>query len=156
MRTVEELTALVRQRNWNKDLVLWVGPEAGLHTAIGKVPCVMLDLLDLFDENNLPADDETARLDLAQAIRSRLQATSPSASNRIVLVVKSIGLLARYRVGVREFYEWFCGDHAMVILALDGRLERSGWPDEVVCDADRLLVYFKEPEMVKHVYGAKG
>ena len=156
MKTAEELTALVRQRNWDKDLVLWIGPEAGLHTAIGKVPYGTLDLLDLLDENNLPTDDEAARLDLARAIRSRLQAMSPSASNRIVLVVKSIGVLARYRVGVKEFYEWFCGDRAMVILTLDGRLEKTGWPDDIVCDADRLLAYFREPEMVKHVFGAKG
>ncbi len=156
MKTAEELTALVRQRNWDKDLVLWIGPEAGLLAALGTAPHVVLDLLDLFDESSIPADGEDVRLHLVGAIRAKLQALSPSASNRIVLVVKSIGLLARYSVGLRSFYEWFCSDHAMVILILDGRLGRSTWPDEIVCDADRLLSYFKEPEMVKHVYGAKG
>ncbi|MCX5676475.1 MAG: hypothetical protein NTX87_15855 [Planctomycetota bacterium] len=156
MRTAVELTALVQQRHWDKDLVLWIGPEAGLLAALGNVSYVVLDLLDLFDENSTPPDGEEVRLHLSRAIRARLRAMSPNASSRIVLVVKSIGLLARYGVGVKDFYEWFCGDHAMVVLTLDGKLEKTSWPDEVVCDADRLLAYFKEPEMVKYVFGVKG
>jgi hypothetical protein len=42
-----------------------------------------------------------------------------------VLVVKSIGLLVKYHAGVREFYEWFCGDFAMVVLILNGLLNST-------------------------------
>jgi hypothetical protein len=71
----------------------------------------------------------------------------------MVLVVKSIGLLARYQAGVREFYEWFCGDFTMVVLLLDGRLEEHLWPEEVTCNTDSLLTYFDTPEVVKQVFG---
>ena len=67
-----------------------------------------------------------------------------------------LGLLARYHAGVREFYEWFCGDFAMVVLILDGLLDERVWPEEVACDADRLLTYFNEPGIVKQVFGEKG
>ena len=72
----------------------------------------------------------------------------------MVLVVTSIGLLARYAVGLREFYDWFCGDFSMVVLLLERTLEETQWPEEVSCDSDRLLGYFQEP-MVKQVFGEK-
>jgi len=64
-------------------------------------------------------------------------------------------LLARYDAGVRDFYEWFCSDFSMVVLLLDGPVTRHSWPDEVICDTDRLLKYFQRPDMVTHVLGEK-
>jgi hypothetical protein len=57
-------------------------------------------------------------------------------------------------VGLREFYDWFCGDFSMVVLLLERTLEETQWPEEVSCDSDRLLGYFQEP-MVKQVFGEK-
>jgi hypothetical protein len=42
----------------------------------------------------------------------------------------------------------------MVILLLERTLEETQWPEEVLCDSDRLLGYFQEP-MVKQVFGEK-
>lgn len=89
-------------------------------------------------------------------LRHTLQSLQVGSERRIVLIVKSIGLLARYHVGVREFYEWFCGDFAMVVLILDALIEERVWPEDVACDADRLLQYFNEPGVVKQVFGEKG
>jgi len=123
---------------------------------LGQTRHNVLDLLDLFDEGNLPMDDAETREHLATAIRERLQGMSTGPTSRTVLVVKSIGLLARYNVGTREFYEWFCGDFSMVVLVINSLPENGGWPEEVICDADRLLGYFEEPHVVKHVFGANG
>jgi hypothetical protein len=116
----------------------------------------VLDLLDLFDEERLPMDEEETRAQLLRGLRHRLQSFQVASGKRTVLVVKSIGLLARYHAGVREFYEWFCGDFAMAVLLLEDLLEEHVWPEDVACDADRLLKYFNAPGVVKQVFGEKG
>jgi len=135
---------------------LWVGTEAGLLDALKHVKSMTLDLLDLFDETNLPMDDEETRSQLTQELRAKLKAIPTGPDNRIALIVKSVGLLARYNVGTSEFYKWFCGDFAMVVLLLDGVPEQTEWPDEIACDGNRLLNYFREPDVVKHVFAGKG
>jgi hypothetical protein len=156
MKTAADLAALTRQKTWDKDVVLWVGAEHALMPILGQTPHVVLDLLDLFEEECLPMDEEETRAQLLRSLRHKLQSLQVGAERRTVLVVKSIGLLARYHAGVREFYEWFCGDFAMVVLILDGLPEEHVWPEEVICDADRLLKYFNAPGVVKQVFGEKG
>jgi hypothetical protein len=156
MKTVGELGALLRQHTWDKDVVLWVGRDAVLVETLGQTRWLILDLLDLFDENNLPMHDDETQIHLASALRARLKAMPTGPADRSVLLVKSIGLLARYNVGTREFYEWFCGDFSMVVLVIDCLMENPVWPEEVICDTDRLLGYFEEPHVVKSVFGAKG
>ena len=152
MKQPFELMKLAKQRTWDKDVVLWVGAESGLLDALKNVKIAGLDLLDLFDEMNLPMDDEEIRLRLAHELRARLKSIPTGSDNRIALVVKSVGLLARYNIGTSEFYKWFCGDFAMVVLLLDGLPEQTEWPDEIECDGNRLLNYFREPNVVKHVF----
>jgi len=156
MKTAADFAALTRQKTWDKDVVLWVGAEHALLHILGQTPYAVLDLLDLFDEECLPMDEDETRAQLLRGLRHKLQSFQVGSERRTVLVVKSIGLLTRYRTGVREFYEWFCGDFAMVVLILDGLLAERVWPEEVACDADRLLKYFHEPGVVKQVFGEKG
>ena len=156
MKTAGDLGALTRQKTWDKDVVLWVGAENALLHILAQIPHVVLDLLDLFDEECLPMDDEETRVQLLRGLRHQLQSFQVGPERRTVLVVKSIGLLARYHAGMREFYEWFCGDFAMVVLILDGLADERVWPEEVGCDADHLLKYFHEPGVVKQVFGEKG
>jgi hypothetical protein len=148
MRTAADLAALTRQKTWDKNVVLWVGAEHALLHILAQIPFVVLDLLDLFAEET--------RVQLLRGLRDQLQSFQVGPERRTVLVVKSIGLLARYCAGVREFYEWFCGDFAVVVLILDGLLDERVWPEELACDADRLLKYFHEPGVVKQVLGEKG
>jgi len=156
MKRLPELEKLVRQRTWDKDVVLWVGSEANLLDALGHIKIATLDLLDLFDETNLPMDDEETRSRLTRELRTKLKSIPTGPENRTALIVKSVGLLARYNVGTSEFYEWFCGDFAMVVLLLDDVSERIEWPEEIACDGNRLLNYFREPDVVKHVFAGKG
>src|SRR2546428_593621 len=107
MKTVADLVALTRQRAWDKDLVLWIGSEKALMEAIGEIPHIVLDLLDLFDEDRLPMDDEETRAQLIGGLRRTLRAMDTSPERHPVLIVRSTGLLARYRAGVKEFYDWF-------------------------------------------------
>jgi hypothetical protein len=153
MKPPAELARLVQQKTWDKDLVLWVGSENRLRELLGGTPTVELDLLDLFDPERLPMDDEETRAELQRNLRQRLQALSVSPGNRAVLLVRSIGLLARYQVGVGDFYQWFCNDFAMVVLVLNRLPAEPVGSDEVVCAPDRLAQHFRAPEVVKQVYG---
>jgi hypothetical protein len=156
MRTAADLAALTPQKTWDKDVVLWVGAEHTLLHILAQIPYVVLDLLDLFDEACLPMDDEETRVQLLRGLRHQLQSFQVGPERRTVLVVKSIGLLVKYHTGMREFYEWFCSDFAMVVLILDALLDERVWSEDVACDADRLLTYFHEPGVVKQVFGEKG
>ncbi len=56
MQAIEELAQLVRQRTWDKELLLWSGPEAKLLPVLTGLQVESLELLDLFDPTNLPID----------------------------------------------------------------------------------------------------
>src|SRR5262249_42706027 len=115
MSETEGLSQLMSQRTWDKELNLWVGPEKDLRAQLEGVRIDTLDLLDLI-VGDFPAEDDDIRLYLARAIRQHVRSIAREHSQRMVLIVLSPGLLARYGVGVREFYEWFCNDFSMVFL----------------------------------------
>ena len=89
MQANEELAQLVQQRTWDKELLLWSGPEAKLLPALTGVQVETLDLLDLFDSGQLPIDDEAIRLHLSRTLRQRLGAVPRSPGKRTVLIVRS-------------------------------------------------------------------
>lgn len=144
MIPADELRQLVRQRTWDKELNLWVGSECELRSALDGELTIAIDLLDLFNPDQLPIDDYDVRQHLARALRQTLKAISRSAGRRLVLIVISAGLLARYNVGLREFFDWFCDDFSMAFLLIEGRCTESRWPDEVDCDSSRLIEYFHD------------
>lgn len=156
MSGIVEFRALVKQRTWDKEVLLWRGPEKYLVEALALHRHLTLDLLDLFDVNKLPIDDDETRDELRTQLRQRLRAIPKGPDNRTVLIVKSIGLLARYNLGLKEFYDWFIGSHTLVILLLESLDEHGKWPDDVRCEAKRLLDYFAAPTMVKEVYTSQG
>ena len=156
LRGITELQTLLKQRTWDKDVLLWLGSDKSLLSTLGSTNRVILDLLDLFDVDSLPVDDDETRRDLTERLRYRLKSIPKGPTDRTVLVVKSIGLLARYRIGMKEFYDWFVGSHTIVALVLEGLPGQTNWPEEVRCDAKRLSSYFGESGMVKDVYAANG
>lgn len=156
MKGLADFKVLLQQRTWDKEILLWFGPEKPLLDTLGAAKYVELDLLDLFQPESLPIDDDAVKEELRQGLRERLRSIPKGPDNRTVLIVKSIGLLARYETGLNEFYDWFVGSYAMVVLLMENVPEKSDWPDEVRCDAKRLVRYFTEPGMVKDVYDTKG
>ena len=152
MKSASHLLTLIGSCTWDKELVMWVDNEKALQQALGSAKSLTIDLLDLFDLDNLPADDESTRDQLRDRLRDKLRAIPHGPDNRVILVVKSIGLLARYNVGLNAFYDWFIGDFTMAVLLLNGGSEKVDWPDEVRCESNRLLRYFSEPGMVKDVF----
>jgi len=156
VKSAAQLQALAGSRTWDKELVMWAGSEKVLHQALGTAKSFVLDLLDLFDLENLPADDESTAEQLRDKLRLHLRSIQHGPNNRVILIVKSIGLLARYNVGLTAFYDWFIGDFTLVILLLDGGTEKVEWPEEVRCEANRLIGYFSEPGMVKEVFSTTG
>ena len=153
MQAIEELAQLVRQRTWDKELLLWSGPEAKLLPVLTGLQVESLELLDLFDPTNLPIDDDEIRQCLSRSLRQRLQSVDRAPGKQTALIVRSAGLLARYRVGVRDFYEWFCDDFSLVILLVGQPAIEEDWPEEVDCNPDRLIGYFTETGMTKRQFG---
>jgi len=156
VKGIADLRVLLKQRTWDKEVVLWLDSEKSLLDAFGSAKYVSLDLLDLFDIDSLPADDDETHNDLCERLRHRLKAIPKGPDNRTVLVVKSIGLLARYRIGLKEFYDWFVGSHTVVVLVLDGMPAMANWPEEVHCDSKQLFNYFAETGMVNDIYAVNG
>lgn len=153
MQTHDELTEVVRQRRWDKELLLWFGPEVKLLPFLTGIHVEVLDLLDLFGPTGIPVDDDEVRQRLSKSLRQRLR--SPRiAGSRTALIVRSAGLLARYRIGVQDFYDWFCDDFAMAILLVEGRCSEREWPDEVECAPNRLVEYFTDSGMIKRLIEA--
>jgi len=153
MPETAELSQLVRQRTWDKELNLWVGPERLLRAQLEGLRLETLDLLDLI-EGDASTDDDDVRLQLARAIRQHLKTIPRERGQQVILLVLSAGLLARYGVGVREFYEWFCDDFSMVFLVVEGRCTDVEWPDDVECHPNQLIDYFSETSgLIKRQFG---
>lgn len=150
MSETNELSQLMGQRTWDKELNLWVGPERELRALLEGVKLETLDLLDLI-VGDFPADDDDMRKYLAHAIRQHVKSISRVRGQRMVLIVLSAGLLARYGVGVREFYDWFCDDFSMVFLVVEGRCSDLHCPDEIECRPNQLIDYFSET--IKRQFG---
>jgi hypothetical protein len=153
---IGDLKNLLQQKTWDKEVVLWLGSERTLRDTLSNHSVQVMDLLDLFDSNSLPADDDDTRVQLTAALRRHLQELNATARSKIVLIVRSGGLLARYNLGLREFYDWFCGDFGMVIITLDHSADDLTWPETVVFEKDRLYNYFTEPGMCSRVFTHKG
>lgn len=154
MQTHDELTSILNRRTWDKELILWFGPESKLAPLLADVETHTLDLLDLFSPVGMPIEDDEVRLHLSRSLRKHLKSIPRTVAKRTALIVRSAGLLARYRVGVQDFYDWFCDDFAMVILVVEGSCSEGDWPDEVQCSPDRLVEYFKDTGMVKRLIEA--
>jgi hypothetical protein len=153
MTETDELSQLLSQRTWDKELNLWVGPEKQLRARLEGVRLETLDLLDLIVDD-VTADDDDLRRQLAKAIRQHLRSIPRERGERVVLIVRSAGLLARFGVGVREFYDWFCDDFSMVFLLIEGRCTDVDWPEEVECHPNQLIDYFSETSgLIKRQYG---
>ena len=153
MLATTDLSQLLRQRTWDKELNLWVGPERPLRELLEGLRVETLDLLDLIEVDESSEDDDVRR-QLTQAIRQHLKAIPRERSQQLVLIVLSAGLLARFRVGVREFYEWFCDDFSMSFLVVEGRCNDVEWPDEVECHPNQLIDYFSETSgLIKRQFG---
>jgi len=141
MTVTDELSQLVAQRTWDKELNLWVGPECQLRAALEEGKLETLDLLDLMADD-VPADDDDARLYLARAIRQYVKSIPREIGQRMILIVLSAALLAKYGVGVRGFYEWFCDDFSMVFLVLEGHCADITFPEDVECHPKQVIDYF--------------
>ena len=156
MNRVTNLEDLLRQKTWDKEVVLWLGSESRLKDLLSSHNVHELEILDLFDPDNLPSDDDETRMRLTQALRSHLQNLNATGRNRIVLVVRSCALLACYGVGLKEFYNWFCGDFGMVIMPLKHPKDDLAFPENVHFEKDRLFNYFSEPGMCSRIVADKG
>ncbi|MFO0821030.1 MAG: hypothetical protein U1A77_24000 [Pirellulales bacterium] len=153
MPKTDVISQLVSQRTWDKELNLWVGPERQLREQLDGLRIETLDVLDLIEED-ATGDDDEARRQLARAIRQRLKSITRERGQRVVLIVLSAGLLARYGVGVREFYDWFCDDFSMVFLVVEGHCSDTDWPEEVECHPNQLIEYFSETSgLIKQQFG---
>jgi hypothetical protein len=159
VKSQHDLRKLLSQKTWDKDVALWVGaiqPVRDAVTGAGQpITLRELDLLDLLPEKTLPDSEEDIGFALKRALRADLQKRRPVSADRRVLIVKSAALLSRYSLGLKEFFDWFVGDRALVVLALDG--VPSGFkqiPAEIELRPEWLLQSLHRPDLAKHVFTA--
>lgn len=152
MKTAADFTRLASQRTWDKDVVVWVGPESSLLAALpAGLDRQVVDLLDLLDEKALPDAEADAALLLRRALRQRLTEMAPSGGHRRIVVVKSAGLLVRYDLGLREFFDWFCSDHGLAVVLIEATPTKFGLPPGIECRPRTLVDYFHRPDLAKHL-----
>lgn len=110
-----------------------------------------MDLLDLVQEDAIPDSDEEVATLLRRALGKKLPEIAPTSGQRRILIVKSAGILVRYNLGLREFFDWFCSDHAMVVLLAEETPEKIAFPGSIECRARLLPEYFYRPDLAKHL-----
>jgi hypothetical protein len=126
--TPDDLRELCGRSAWGKHIVLWVGRRAKLEALLDGKPVVWLDLLDLFDEDEpLPAEDEDRRGEIEGRLADRLPALRPSGNGRCILCVSNAAILARWKVNLEAFFDFFGGSRTMVVLTLDGTFPAGRW-----------------------------
>ena len=156
MKSASNFSALASQRNWDKDIAVWVGsPEAlrkHLPTGASAPAVEELDLLDLFNEKALPDSDEDAAQFLRDALRQRLPSLRSVEGRRCVLIVKSVALLVHFNLGLKEFFDWFCSDRCMVFLMLDGIPENLQLPAEFDFNPRSIVDFLAQPDLAKNVF----
>ncbi len=157
MKAVSDFKTLASQRTWDKDVAVWVGPESSVTAALAggsNAAVVPLDLLDLFDEGALPDSEDDVVTFLRKALREKLVSLAPPTGQRRILIVKSAGILARYNLGLREFFDWFCGDRGLVVLLIEATPEKVELPSEIECHPLAIVDYFDRPDLAKHCFSA--
>jgi hypothetical protein len=152
VKTVADFTRLASQRTWDKDVVVWLGPESSLLEALpAGLDRQAVDLLDLLDEKALPDAEADAALLLRRSLRQRLTELAPSGGQRRIVIVKSAGLLVRCDLGLREFFDWFCGDHGLAVVLIEATPNNIGLPPGIECRPRVLVDYFHRPDLAKHL-----
>lgn len=157
MKAGADFKTLASQRTWDKDVAVWVGPESSLTAALpggSNVAVIALDLLDLFDEAALPDSEDDVVHFLRRGLREKLISLAPPTGERRILIVKSAGLLARYNLGLKEFFDWFCGDRGLVVLLIEATPEKVELPSEIECHPRAIVDYFDRPDLAKHCFTA--
>lgn len=152
MKTVADFTRLASQRTWDKDVVVWLGPESSLLAALpAGLDRQAVDLLDLLDEKALPDAEADAALLLRRALRQRLTELAPSGGQRRIVIVKSAGLLVRYNLGLRDFFECFWSDHGLAVVLIEAIPSTIGLPPGIECRPRVLVDYFHRPDLARHL-----
>jgi hypothetical protein len=145
--TPQQFQERLRQPAWSKDVLVWLGRRKTLDSLLHGIPQVTLDLLEVLpDDEALP----TADTDRAEILDSRLEARvrelRPASQQQTVLRVRNAPLLARYRSGLRPFFDWFAGDRTMTILEIE-RPRPVALPDTVAdsirLDPDEMVGYLR-------------
>ena len=156
MKTAAEFTELVSRRTWDKDVAVFLGSEAALRAAVpagsDAAAVLTLDLLDLFDEASIPDTEEDMVAFFRRALRQKLSAFSASLGQRRILIVKSAGLLVRYHLGLKEFFDWFVGDRSLVVVLIEDTPRKLELPVEIECSPDTISGYFNRPDLAKHTF----
>jgi hypothetical protein len=145
--TPQQFQERLRQPAWSKDVIVWLGSRETLDGLLHGLPQVTLDLLDLLpDDDALPAADAERKELLEARVDARVRDLRPADDQRAVLRVRSAPLLARYRAGLRPFFDWFAGARTMTVLEID-RPRPVALPDTVAgslrLDTDEMVGYLR-------------
>ena len=139
-----DLTRLVHAAFWSKDIVLWIGSDAELEKVVQGVNVAYLDVLDLTDGEFPLEDTERSRV-ISTRLQKRLEELDVSTSEKLVLIVRNVGILSRHMISLNPFFELFGGVRRMAILSLRGESINLGvsqaLSEQIVCEPDTIANY---------------
>ena len=108
---------------------MWVGSDKLLDEILSGQPHGTIDILDVFaDREELPSDSTWRRDEIRRRLEVRLRELQPPEGQRLILRVKSVGLLSRYEVGLEPFFDFFGLSRTMAILCVERESPDLKWP----------------------------
>jgi hypothetical protein len=126
--TADDLKTLASRPAWSKHVVIWVGTDQRLDAVLSGQRQQRFDILDLFDEDeSLPAEDNERKKQIESRLQSHLKDMHPDGSDRVILRVDNSPILARYKISLQGFFEYFGGSRTMVVMSVSGAMPAGQW-----------------------------
>lgn len=150
MKTPADFTRLASQRTWDKDVVVWLGLRCWQRCPPARIARRWICWTSWTEGPARDAEADAALL-LRRALRQRLTELAPSGGQRRIVIVKSAGLLVRYDLGLREFFDWYCGDHGLAVVLIEATPNKIGLPPGIECRPRVLVDYFHRPDLARHL-----
>lgn len=109
-------------------------------------------------------EDEVGQKDIPRKIEKALETKLFELYSQVqkggmqqVLAVTSPSVLARYRIGLTAFYNYYLGDHTMVVLIVPKpkNLDNLAFPEYIQYDPDETMKYLANLVGFENVVGGK-
>ncbi|MBA7499272.1 hypothetical protein ES704_02012 [subsurface metagenome] len=143
LKELVEITQKLKKRPLpGRKLYIWIGRIEKLRAAIPKDILQEIDILNLDLQPNT-SDDSRVGKEIKKKLNSELNALATNLKKQQILTVLNSSLLARYKVSLTPFYEYYLKDRTLVILHLPLTSYSEELPKYVEFKPESSLKYFE-------------
>lgn len=136
------VTRFVKNYLPGRKLFIWVGKK---ETLICFLPPEIIKEIDLF---KLISSEGASEYGAEKTIRSVLlqvaKNVSPLAKSKQILVLTNAYILARYKIPLTPFYDYYLGDQTIVVLQIPKFSFLNELPSYINYDSSLVINYFKK------------